>query len=400
MNRLKLEYWQWFIIVSIIATTYAVVKGGLSKNEIVLFAILLLWLSLLQALKRSKINAEKHAIFLIIRTEKGKGFIEKIGKYKRFWKITGTFMVIVGILGMFFMLFSLLNAIYLTYFKSIPAMKTQLLIPGYTIPLWYGLFAFVTIIVVHEFSHGILSRAENIPIKSLGVFFAFIIPLGAFVEPEEEVFNKKPWLSQLRVYSAGSFANLLLAVIVLFALTPLAMHVFFQSEGVQVVNVVKGSPAYGVLERGDMIMDIRGTPIKNFKSFYDTVKQLKPGKKIKITTERGSFALTLAARKDNPKRGFIGIETFLPIKKGIFHIVHFLPLDLISLFRWVFFLNIIVGLVNLLPIHFGVAATDGHHILRITLNRFMKTARAERFSSAISIFIGLVILINLIKPPL
>ncbi len=400
MNRVKLEYWQWFIVVSIIATGYAIVKGELSKNEIVFFAILLLWLSLLQALKRSKINAEKHAIFLLVKTEKGKGFIEKVSKYKRFWKIVGNFMVIVGVLGMFFMLFSLINAIYLTYFKNIPAMKTQLLIPGYTIPLWYGLFAFVTIVVVHEFSHGILARAEDVPIKSLGVFFAFVIPLGAFVEPEEEVFNKKPWLSQLRVYSAGSFANLFLAAIVLFALMPLAMHVFFQSEGVQVVNVVKDSPAYGVLERGDMIMDIRGTPIKNFKDFYENLKQLKPGEKIKVTTERGSFILTLAPRKDDPKRGFIGIETFLPVKKGIFHIVNFLPLDLISMFRWVFFLNFIVGLVNLLPIHFGVAATDGHHILRIILNRFMRNVRAEKFSSAISIFIGLVILLNLIKPPL
>ena len=61
MNRVKLEYWQWFIVVSIIATAYTIVKGQLSKNEIVFFAILLLWLSLLQALKRSKINAEKRS---------------------------------------------------------------------------------------------------------------------------------------------------------------------------------------------------------------------------------------------------------------------------------------------------------------------------------------------------
>jgi len=389
-----------FVIVSLLATAYTVVKGEISKGETVLFVLILLWFTLLQALEKSKIQAERHAIFLLIRTEKGKGFIERLAKYKRFWKVTGNFMVIVGILGMFFMLFSLINAIYLTYFKSIPAMETKLLIPGYTIPLWHGIFAFITVALVHEFSHGILARAEDVPIKSLGVFFALALPLGAFVEPEEESFKKKPWLSQMRIYSAGSFANLLLAFLVSLILLPLALNFFFESEGVQVINVVKDSPAYGVLEKGDIIKEIKGKAVNNFEDFYDAIKDLKPREKIEIVTEKGSYTLTLAAREDDPERGFIGIETFLPVKEEAFSLLGFMPLALISLMKWVMFLNFIVGLVNLLPIHLGVAATDGHHIFKLTLSRVIGSVKAEELSSAVSILIGLVILFNLIKPPL
>ena len=48
------------------------------------------------------------------------------------------------------------------------------------IPLLAGLIAIATVLIVHEFSHGILSRVEKININSIGLLLFAIIP-GAFV---------------------------------------------------------------------------------------------------------------------------------------------------------------------------------------------------------------------------
>jgi hypothetical protein len=58
------------------------------------------------------------------------------------------------------------------------------------IPLVQGLIAIFIVAVIHEFCHGVVARAHNIPVKSTGIvligpFFA------AFVEPDEAVMKKK-----------------------------------------------------------------------------------------------------------------------------------------------------------------------------------------------------------------
>ena len=66
--------------------------------------------------------------------------------------------------------------------------------------------------VVHEFSHGILSRVADVNIKALGLLM-FIFPVGAFVEPdEEEMKNMKRW-ERMRLYSAGPGSNMVIAIV-------------------------------------------------------------------------------------------------------------------------------------------------------------------------------------------
>lgn len=396
----RLEYWQWFVLVALTASLYTLLKGNLSGKEIALFSILLIWLTLLQLMEKSSVNAEKHAIFLIVRTERGKDLIRRISGRRYFWRLTGSFMVGAGVVAMFFMLYSLVNALYLTYFQDTPAMGAKLLIPGYTIPLWYGLLALVSVVVVHEISHGIVAKAEDVPVESLGVFFALAIPLGAFVEPKEDVFEKKSLLSKLRVYSAGSIANLFLVLLVSLTLIPLTTHLFFASEGLQIVNVMEGSPAEGVLEEGEILKKIKGERIGDMEDFSKATRGLKPGETVEIITERQRYLITTQPMEGNPERGLIGIGIYHSVKGGIYSIVGLSPLVLVNLFEWVVFLNLLVGLVNLLPIHFGIAATDGHHIFKLILSSFIGEVRAESLSSMLSIFIALIIIFNLIKPPM
>ncbi len=397
MPRIKLELWQWFTVVSVFVVLYSLVRGTLSRGEIFAFTTILLWIVLLQVIEKGRMKAERFFIFTLLRTERGKRFIERLARYSRFWRVAGNFMVLTGILGMFAMLAMMLHAIYMTYFRATPMLEAQLLIPGYTIPLWYGVFGLITVAVVHEFSHGILAKAESVSIKNLGVIFAFAYPFGAFVEPDEEEFNKKPALSQLRVYSAGSFANLLLSLLVGSLLIPVVMGTFF-THGVQIIDVVKDSPAAGVLEKGEVIKEIKGVAVNSMDDFYTAIKDLKPKEKIEIVTNKGRYVITLATHPQNPERGFIGIKTFLAEKDWVFAYLGFLPIMIVNALWWIYFLNFIVGLVNLLPIHLGIAATDGHHILKLTLTRFIGRVKAEELSSAVSILIGVIILLNLIKP--
>jgi membrane-associated protease RseP (regulator of RpoE activity) len=67
------------------------------------------------------------------------------------------------------------------------------LIPGVNefIPLTWGAIALLVTLVVHEFSHAILCRVEDIRVKSMGILLA-VVPIGGFAEPdEEELFGKQ-----------------------------------------------------------------------------------------------------------------------------------------------------------------------------------------------------------------
>src|SRR3989442_14219361 len=67
-------------------------------------------------------------------------------------------------------------------------------------------------IILHEFSHGILSRVANIKIRSLGLIF-LIFPIGAFVEPDEDELRALPRRERGRLYAVGPATNVLLAAL-------------------------------------------------------------------------------------------------------------------------------------------------------------------------------------------
>ncbi len=82
-----------------------------------------------------------------------------------------------------------------------------LLLPGVNLPFFEGILALIVIMVVHEGSHAVLAKMARVPIKSSGVVLFGIIPIGAFVEPDEKKLEKVERVRQTRVLSAGSTAN-------------------------------------------------------------------------------------------------------------------------------------------------------------------------------------------------
>ncbi len=102
---------------------------------------------------------------------------------------------------------------------DMPAGGTFLL-PGVNLPLFEGIFALVVIMLVHEGAHAVLARIGKIPVASSGIVLFGVIPIGAFVEPDESKLAKADEVRQSRVLVAGCTANLMASVLffILFAL--------------------------------------------------------------------------------------------------------------------------------------------------------------------------------------
>jgi membrane-associated protease RseP (regulator of RpoE activity) len=347
------------------------------------------WFIVLQLEKMGKLPAERHAILLLFKTERGKDFLSRVGRYKRFWKVFGSAGIVVGILGMVLVVATLVFAMYSTYFIKKPVEGATLVIPGVTIPFWYGIIALITVLVVHEFAHGILARSEDVSVKSMGAVLVTLIPIGAFVEPDEEELKAKKRIARMRVYAAGPFANMLLAIFGVILVVVFSGY-FFNTSVVEIGSVVEESPAFGVLEKGMIIQEINGRPISGPKEFAQATLGLEPGDEVTLKTDKGTFTILASKQPSNEERGLIGIVVGSPLNEGG-------PEYIYQMLYWIVLLNQGIGLINMAPLHFGIAATDGHHILKDILSKF-KIGGAEKVTLAISNMVFLVLVFVLLGP--
>ena len=167
-------------------------------------------------------------IFFLYRTKFGLKFMDKLSKFSpKSLNVIGIIGIITGFLGMIMMFLLLVQMTFKLIIQPtsapglvpvLPGIKVSPLLP--VLSFWHWIIIIFIIALVHEFSHGIYARLNNIKIKSSG--FAFLGPIpAAFVEPDEKQMQKKGIYAQLSVLSAGTFANLImtavfLAIMILF----------------------------------------------------------------------------------------------------------------------------------------------------------------------------------------
>src|SRR3989344_2105488 len=158
-------------------------------------------------------------IVAIYRTRLGLKLMDKIAaKVPWLLRFLSFFSVLIGFAGMAMILYYLVVGTFmlLTVPAAVPAVAPVL--PGVKIPglpdlsFWHWIIAIFIVAVVHEFSHGIYSRLYKIPLKSSGLALFGPI-LGAFVEPDEKLLKKQSRFRQITIFSAGSFSNIILAII-------------------------------------------------------------------------------------------------------------------------------------------------------------------------------------------
>ncbi len=256
------------------------------------------------------------------------------------------------------------------------------------IPWWYALIAIAVTLLAHELAHGILARVYKVELKSTGLVTLGILPIGAFVEPDEKELEKRQSIQKMHIFAMGSFANLIIgaiASILILAIVPLSSSLT-ESNGILIMNVTAGYPAEGILEQGMLIYEINGKSVRTGKLFTNLTSALKPGDEISLLTDRGEFRLKTTNSPDNESRAFIGIS-YMPNVGLIGKIMLFIAISL----SWIAFFNINIALVNLLPI----APFDGWRMLKEVMQTFdISEKTAKNLIYGILLFTAILFLIN------
>ncbi|MDR0980316.1 MAG: site-2 protease family protein [Methanocalculaceae archaeon] len=228
---------------------------------------------------------------LMIRTSRT-GIFDVLARFRRTFLVYGTLgVVVVAVCGILMTAMIILTA-YLTMLiqpDPSPIIQPQnlLLIPGVndfvpsTFAVW---FALVFAVVIHEFGHGLLSRVENIRVKYTGIL-ALVIPIGAFVEPDEEEIEKSPLATKLRMFGAGITNNMMVGAICIVALV-LLLGMVVPGTVPFVQGIYEGYPAdLAGMQPGTVILAIDGVPVANSTDMSAILSSTVPGQTIQVLGE-------------------------------------------------------------------------------------------------------------------
>ena len=341
---------------------------------------------------------------LMWKTQRLRGFIDRLAnRAPRFWK---WYMNIGIVISAGFMI---LMAVALVYsLKTLMDTPTvSLIVPGVEvpgspifIPLLSGLIALATVLIVHEFSHGILSRVEKINIKSIGLLLFAIIP-GAFVEPDEEELNELSRPARMRIYVAGSMANLTLAaiaMIIMMVISSFIVPVVFEDDGVVINRLTSDGNAINHMSEGMVIRSINNLTVNDMASFQKATNTLKPNETVNIHTDQGDYSFQLKSNPMNRSLGFMGVqvEANNVIADG-FDNQFYTPLlwilmPLSELLFWIYFLNFAIGTFNLLP----MKPLDGGHLFENLLSYIMPEVAYKPIVTFMSFLMGIIIVVSLV----
>ena len=333
------------------------------------------------------------------KTDRLRGIISKISNFSpTFWKWYMNVGIVVCYIGMFAMSWILLSSIQ----TALEAPSVSIVLPGVEIPgspiyvpFLSGFIALATVLIVHEFSHGIQAVGEKIPIKSVGLLLVAILP-GAFVEPDEEELKKSSRISRLRVYGAGTMANITLALIALLVVSGISYEIpeLFDENGIEISRIVGDSPSEGILKQGMVIESIDGNKINDSQSYMNIVSSFSPGDNITVQTDQGSYNVVLGKNPNNESVGFFGIQAskHFELKDNSLGELPWALFTLAEIFQWVFTLNLGIGLFNILPIK----PLDGGYMLEILLSYRLSERHYKPIVNAVSAIFALVIVFSLV----
>jgi len=299
---------------------------------LVIYALVLLLLNRFNFLERMNIEVMLGFI-LMWRTTRGKKFINRLARPKRFWAFWGNMsIVLVALVGAASYLLLLWEAFIIVRIPPEAAPGPELLIgiPGINpiIPVGYGILALALAIIWHEFSHGILTRVAQVRIRSLGVI-AIIVPIGAFVEPDDEKLKKIPKLKKARVYAAGPMANIVMAFIcaLIFSFGFMG-SVEPVEDGMVITHVTKDYPAYGaglepwMLITGMSSINFTVDELVTQSDFDNAMARTKAGEVVNITYyfkgHTHNVEVELESKYDYYREYYTGLsEEYLDDIKGV-----------------------------------------------------------------------------------
>ena len=383
------------------------------------------------------------------------GFFDRFTRFHRFLRVYGTFGAIMVILVSVAMVGTLFYSLYISMMyhpapTAVNDVRNILAIPGvnqfipFTVAVW---FAFVFTLVVHEFGHAFLARVEKIKVSFIGILWC-VIPIGAFVEPEEKEFENLQGLSKIRMLGAG-ITNNMVAGIACFLLLILFLSFAVPLQTPLINSVYKDYPAdrAGIVP-DSVITSINGVPVVTENDVAAILNTTRPGNQMVIVTEKdgvySSHTLTLDSWPQNMSQresGFMGVTYYdAPGIKQVFNgfaspvgffvmlaipiYIILSPVDwgqflilvndsanavawsvpfpgywfVVQILFWCAWFNITVGLCNAIP----MVPFDGGYIFKEGIDRLLDRRGLIRYSGyivgAVS-YLMIVVLISLFLLP-
>ncbi|MDD5181976.1 MAG: M50 family metallopeptidase [Candidatus Nanoarchaeia archaeon] len=278
-------------------------------------------------------------------------------------------------------------------------------IPGSPIfiPFWYGIISIAVLAVVHECAHGIIAAMEGVRIKSTGFGFLAIIPL-AFVELDEDQMKDIPPLSRLRISAAGAFANVSLYFVLMLFLGNVALPFLspmLEFQGVEITSVASGKPAdLAGITPETVINSVNGVQTAQLSEFVSQMGSVKPGDTVIFGAADKNYTVNMIADPANQSKSYMGVyleQSTEPTADAKAKFGFLLPVMIwfYGLFLWVANLNLMIGILNFLPIWI----LDGGRVFYDLLGYVIK--KKEVLAFVLNLFFAFVtalLLFNLVGP--
>jgi len=291
---------------------------------------------------------EEHAVtfswgIIMVRTKKLLNILDYLAKYRIFADFGWAFLGIT-IVAAAFMIWLMVDQDYILLTGSLalrcavgaatasqchtigvtvtqgPSIQSYLLLPGLNpvIPVIYGIIGIVVAVVIHEGMHGVIARRLKLPVRSTGLLFFLIVPIGAFVEIDEKEIQKSKFRDSGRIMAGGPGSNIIVALVALAILLVIVGGLVpAQFNGAYVQTIVQGSPAdtlhsQGHLVSGDIIVAVNGTEVNSVTSLSNYLNNTRANESLILSISHAgqihNYTITLATYPSpNVTRGFIGI---------------------------------------------------------------------------------------------
>ena len=379
---------------------------------------------------------------LTVRTQMFSGVFDRLGALRasRWASWVALFVVpVVAGIGLYLLcssLFALLWNPAVGEAAREAGLGAYLLLPGVNpfLPLLYGWFAIVCAIVIHEGAHGVTARHLGLKVKSSGLLFFLFIPIGAFVDVDEEQIKKASAGVSSRVMAAGVGANVVVAVacligvlVILGGLTPII-------NGVYIANVEQGMPAEAAgLLPNDVFVTVDNVRVNSTADLSVILENKTVGDVVQVTVARGdmwqnrfSTVVTLTTSENRTIMGVSAGDLLLEERLSNYRNVTLdrLPMYLIppslasglvpfsdslasfythwalgqnwqvlaNVLFWVWFVNVNLAVFNALPIY----PLDGGRMFNIALKKVIHRKDGEKLISAITIGVTAVLVAVLV----
>lgn len=277
------------------------------KYDIILLVLFALFVALF--LYKNRKNLKKEGLLFLYKTKWGIKLIDKTAKtFPKILKALSYISIGAGYLLMAGMIYLFGKIVWI--YVSAPDVVKQIKIPPITplipylpqafkldfLPPFYFIYWIIVLAIIaisHEFAHGIFMRLYNIKIKSTGFgFFPFFLPifLAAFVEQDEKSMTKASKFQQKAVLAAGTFANIVTAIL-FFGAMVLFFSLAFSANGVSFENPYGlENYAYGIIGIGN-ITSINGTQLIN-PNYQSILNSIGDNGTYELKTKEGDFFIT------------------------------------------------------------------------------------------------------------